>query len=736
MFADPLSAQTSSTPATQVTTGSPAGSPTGHPPSGHATSLRAADRPSNLSAGLAPLEDVAKQIAELDDAIAALQSKSSAAQPGPIDKKLAALRAQLAAFEPSVTLLGQVKSGKTTLVNAMAGWADLLPSDVTPWTSVVTSLHLRPKGHATAMQTSASFRFMTAEEWDRLLHKGGRIGEMAGRAGAESELQKIQTQITEMRHRAETRLGRKFELLMGQSHDYGYFDKNLIERYICLGDDFGIDDRDPEATDAQGRFADITRSADLYLGSDSLPCGLCLRDTPGVNDTFMMREQITIQALRDSSLCVVVLSAAQALSSVDLGLIRMLSTLQAEQAVIFVNRIDELADPAAQIPEIEASLRATLRTALRDGQSGDPVLPQILFGSAYWAARVLTGETEAMVPASSSALLNWAEHSARAPDAPERLTAVSSAQEMIWELSGLPALFEALSDRIATREAQPMLQQIAESAITLASAQEAAQGVAIAGTGSHGATAPLADLLPNLEALAARHLHALDAEVDTVLTAFAERADRAHATFVERATHALIAHLEDQGEGRVWSYDPAGLRILLRGAYSVMGTRVQNVARKRYEAAVTDAAGLLFDHFGEAVAGIRLAVPEPPAPGAPVALAQAIALDFNDSWWTGWWRRMRGYQAFAKTFRRLIEGETEDFMHQLKTVQTETLRRDMRARLAESLHTLCQIAAQIQEATDADPRAMLADDNGDTPVRHAALQVLLRHAQAPEAPAP
>ena len=65
MFADPLSAQTSSTPATQVTAGPPSGPPTGYPPSGHATSLRAADRPSNLSAGLAPLENVAKQIAEL-----------------------------------------------------------------------------------------------------------------------------------------------------------------------------------------------------------------------------------------------------------------------------------------------------------------------------------------------------------------------------------------------------------------------------------------------------------------------------------------------------------------------------------------------------------------------------------------------------------------------------------------------------------------------------------------------
>ena len=472
MLADPSPVQTSNAPAA-------AGRP-----SGQATSLRLADRPGNLAAGLEPLEQVAKQINDLDAALEALMSPDSDVQTGPLDKKLAALRAQLAAFEPSVTMLGQVKSGKTTLVNAMAGWADLLPSDVTPWTSVVTSLHLRPKGHATAMQTSASFRFMTSEEWDRLLHKGGRIGEMAGRAGADSELQKIQSQITEMRRRAETRLGRKFELLMGQSHDYGYFDKNLIERYICLGDDFGLDDSDPNAADAQGRFADITRSADLYLGSDSLPVGMCLRDTPGVNDTFMMREQITIQALRDSSLCVVVLSAAQALSSVDLGLIRMLSTLQAEQAVIFVNRIDELADPAAQIPEIEASLRATLQTALRDGQNGEVALPQILFGSAYWAARVLTGETEAMAPASSTALLNWAEHSARAADASARLTSVSSAQEMIWELSGLPALFEALSDRIATREARPLLKQVAESAITLASAQDAAQGIAIHGTAS------------------------------------------------------------------------------------------------------------------------------------------------------------------------------------------------------------------------------------------------------------
>ena len=101
----------------------------------------------------------------------------------------------------------------------------------------------------------------------------------------------------------------------------------------------------------------------------------------------------------------------------------------------------------------------------------------------------------------------------------------------------------------------------------------------------------------------------------------------------------------------------------------------------RYEAAVQDIAGLLYNAFGTAVEGIQLSVPEVPKVGSPVALGQAIALDFNDSWWTAWWRRTRGYKAFSKRFRSLIEGETEDFMTQLKTVQTADARRSMLARL-------------------------------------------------------
>ena len=51
-------------------------------------------------------------------------------------------------------------------------------------------------------------------------------------------------------------------MLLGQEHEYGYFDQNLIERYVCLGDDFDSDeDGDDPVAENQGRFADISKSA-------------------------------------------------------------------------------------------------------------------------------------------------------------------------------------------------------------------------------------------------------------------------------------------------------------------------------------------------------------------------------------------------------------------------------------------------------------------------------------------
>ena len=377
------------------------------------------------------------------------------------------LAMQLDMLQPSITMIGQVKAGKTSLVNAMTGFPDLLPADVNPWTSVVTSLHLSPTGFQES--TRARFTFFAEDEWSRLVNRGGRIGELASRAGADDELEKVRAQLNEMREKSRERLGKKFEMLLGQSHDYGFFDKPLIERYVCLGDDFELE---TDTTRGQGRFADITRSADLFIERPDLPMGLCIRDTPGVNDTFMMREQITIKAIRESRLCVVVLSAHQALSNVDLALIRLISNVKSREVIIFVNRIDELAKPSEQVPEIRASIRKTLA----DHQG--PVDAEIVFGSAYWANKALAGELSGMDEASTAALLDWAEAALKTgPRA-------GSPEGLIWELSGMPSLMRALSARIVEGVGNEALDRTAKSALNLVQAMRASGQIDLAEAGS------------------------------------------------------------------------------------------------------------------------------------------------------------------------------------------------------------------------------------------------------------
>jgi dynamin family protein len=646
------------------------------------TEIRSSMRPANLNSGLERLSDFADRASQLSDTLASLSGLTGKNTSRAVER----LRRDLNEFEPTITMLGQVKSGKTTLVNAMAGWADLLPSDVNPWTSVVTSLHLKPA--ARPAETGASFKFMTEKDWDRLLNQGGRIGELASRAGAESELAKIVDQIEKVREKAQQRLGRKFDLLLGDEHEYGYFDKNLLERYICLGDDFDEADGGSNTMD-QGRFADILSSADLNLNCATVPMAMCLRDTPGVNDTFMMREQVTIQAIRGSRLCVVVLSAGQALTSVDMGLIRLISNLKSRNVLIFVNRIDELPDPANQIPEIEKSIRATLR------EKHGPEDAKILFGSAYWANKVLTGDIEGMPDLSQQALFKWAEASL---DAEQSQT---KPHEMVWELSGMAGLFRALSDRIIDDYGDPFLKKTAAAATTIATSQQAVGSVRIEQKDTKESLSTY-EALAVFDKLTASHKDAFERDLDGTISEYHDRADRAHATFIDRALQSLLSHLEEHGKSMVWDYDPVGLRMLLRSAYSVFGKRVRTLADNRFEAAMTDTAVFYARVFGPSVEGIQISPPDMPDIPAPVSLGQTIALDFNDGWWVSWWNRIRGFNAFSKRFHNLIYRETEDFMTQLKSGQTDMVRDLMMAELTAYFEQHKDIIKEISIGPDQD----------------------------------
>ncbi|MBY6122718.1 dynamin family protein [Mameliella alba] len=589
--------------------------------------------------------DLAKRLADLDLRF------SEMAQCGEesIAHQARDYRRQIRAFEPSVTFIGQVKAGKTTLVNALTGWPDLLPADVNPWTSVVTSLHMSPQ--LKPQDRRAAFRFFTNEEWDHLIRQGGRVGEIAARAGADTELEKVRAQLDEMREKSKARLGRKFQMLLGQIHDYDTFDQELIQRYVCLGDDFW---EEADGSPDQGRFADITKSADLWFPGPDLPLSLCIRDTPGVNDTFMIREQITINALRGSRLCVMVLSAQQALSSVDLGLIRLISNVKSRDVIIFVNRIDELADPVSAVPEIHASILATLRRF--DG----PQEAEIIFGSGYWGHHAVAGRLDDLGSDSAEALVSWAE--AHVTGALAHLPP----QEIIWQLSGLPALGDAIAQRVEQGVGARLEQTLNVALDNLQTGKDIS--VPRDGSGRFEPRQPTMaapDIAHQLDRIEDRACAALESHLARMHEAFANRSDNARRAFLGRATGSLVKHLEHYGEGEVWTYDPSGLRMLLRSAYKVFVQGAGKAGTEVLAGAAEDIGALYRTAFALETDGPAIKPPPLPSAPAPISLGQTIALDLRGSWWARFWRRQRGYHAFADDFSRLIHEETKPVVEAL-----------------------------------------------------------------------
>jgi signal recognition particle receptor subunit beta len=647
-----------------------------------------------LECGLQDLRGFARSSATLCGALEALKSLGDENT----ERRAERLSRQLENFEPSVTMIGQIKSGKTTLVNALIGEPDLLPADVNPWTSVVTSLHLHPR--KPGFQNSASFRFFDQDEWDRLISGGGRIGELASRAGADDELEKIKLQVAEMREKSRARLGRKFELLLGQQRDYGYVDKDLIERYVCLGEHPDEEGALPGA-DEQGRFADITKSADLSMQRAALPMRLCIRDTPGVNDTFMMREQITIRAIRDSRICVVVLSAHQALTSTDMALIRLISNVKSRDVIIFVNRIDELSDPASQVGQIRQSIDDTLR------KHNGPAQVEVICGSALWASFALQSRLEDLPVGSKAALRNWSEfRSGGEGDAPNPPHLDETG---VWQLSGLPDLQQAIGMRVVNGMGAALLQRIGASAHNLLAGIAAADRV---GRGEDfkrpDRALDRANAHKAMREIVARHTRALSAEFDQILAAFGERMERVQESFLERATASLVVHLESYGELSPWTYDPAGLRVLLNASHKVLARKSQAAFEAATKAAASEVAQVYASAFSVGPRDFPISLPRAPQVPAPVSLARTIALDLSGSWWKRWWLQRRGYKAYAQSFHALIKSETDPVITELRDDLAKGVRDEACASFEAFLNELLSVFETLNRMQQAGPDEMQA----------------------------
>jgi GTP-binding protein EngB required for normal cell division len=354
------------------------------------------------------------------------------------DEKTAALLGDLAgALERSafkIAFAGQVKAGKSSLINVLVEQPELLPSDINPWTSVITRLHFGIPGEP---KSGAAFTFFAPGEWARL-SAGGKTRELTDRAFPDFNWEALKLQVETLKARAAAKIGPRFEELLGTVHSYPATDVKLLNRYVGAGNIDGLSEED-----RAGEFSDITKTADLFFDLAAFDFPAIVIDTPGVNDPFLIRDEITRQNLEDADICVAVLTARQPLSDADLGLLRVLKGLRKDRLIVFINKADELEGGAG----IEGGLIRQVSAVLQREFPASDI--QLILGSAAWANQALG---KAGSGAAEPAFAFLEAGGGFLPEVSDLLESPSSKSNELLDRSGLPSLAVAISDAMERGE--------------------------------------------------------------------------------------------------------------------------------------------------------------------------------------------------------------------------------------------------------------------------------------------
>ncbi|HEX6001658.1 MAG TPA: dynamin family protein [Hyphomicrobiaceae bacterium] len=587
---------------------------------------------------------------------------------------LDASRHQLDERSCRIAVIGQIKAGKSTFINALARRPGLLPTDINPWTVVVTALHFRngpiPPEHA------AVFHLFSVDEWAELADGGGRLRELTERLvpGFQSDLLRAQLEV--MRKRAERRLGPKFDELLGQCHRYKSVTPQLLTDYVSAGDD--------DIWPGQRRhYSDITRSADLYFNDSPFAFPITLIDTPGTNDPFLVRDEITRRSLESPDIYVFVVSAMQPLSASDIAMLRLLNGLHKDRIVVFINRADQLPGLNDDAESLKAEIEKRLSAEL-------PSLNiPVVYGSAWLGnLRLQAAEGDLTVAASADVAPQLAPAPALPPSRPALSARPGCAAPdgdaartvlPVHMRSGMTEVSAAITKLMSTSGIASLLRQIA---VCLAELVRSADVTGRAELESINAmidarrqeSAALRDRVEEEErSLAAfeDHAGALRAsfeEVDVhfrevVATASRVLRDRLFAevrNFAVREADALQEVLRENPRRWTWRCDVMPLRDELEAVY-LASFRQAASEIERVEQFLYPQLRLIVSSLLPSYHATLLDVPAWPEGFTPsvAPLGDRVAVDLDVAWWRRWFAGGRVAKERANHLRSLIE---EDFL--------------------------------------------------------------------------
>jgi Dynamin family len=601
----------------------------------------------------------------------------------------------LARLTCRVAVVGQVKSGKSSFINVLVQRPGLLPTDVNPWTTAITHLHF---GRSDApANVAAEFTFFDPNEWEHLANGGGYIRELTQRLVPGFEVELLKKHVDTMRRRSEERLGATLGELLGRKHVFSSLSTEVLERYVCSGATGLTDTR----AEQKGLYSDIVKWADLYFASNDFSFPTTIIDTPGTNDPFLVRDEITRRALETADIYIVVLTARQALSSADVALLRILRGLHKERIAVFINRIDELGDVVRDTPTIVQQVRSGLQREFPTSE-----IP-IVAGSAFWARTATSGSAAEISHELSVRAKAYAAHLAQQADS--RLTNVmigpnESGARTLLQCSGLPTLSQVLAELTLHSHAGYVLKQIARSfyelvQVGLNAASHEIKILEIEGKSNITQHQQREEELRSIDAESAE-IERLTAALQSLLLDLQTRTTKViedrRDMMLETLRDAVLGFSEMQCEdlrqaiadgqgGRVWKCETTTLRQALE-QYFVSSCREAEQEIGRLEGdTFPKLRQFLSHHYPQwrqpAEEGDGGAA-ELPSLGA---LSQVVALDLEEPWWKRWWLSMRSSDERVAALDRLIKQEFYPIVDELV--------------LAARLHLESQQSSTLKRAT-------------------------------------
>ena len=236
----------------------------------------------------------------------------------------------------TIGVIGQMKCGKSTFLNAFVFEDDVLPSATTPMTAALSVITYGKDKKIVA-------EFYTQDEWaEQKMQAARSLEDVAGNTLEESKVKAAKELVEKS-----VKLGSSLTSYLGKTQDDSF--ENLIE-YVG----------------ADGKYISITKSVTIYYPKDYLK-GVEIVDTPGFNDPIVSREERTKAFLKKADVVLLMLYAGRPFDATDRDILfKNVGQCGTGRVLIGINKYDIPYENGELESEIKDYVKEQLRRACKE----------------------------------------------------------------------------------------------------------------------------------------------------------------------------------------------------------------------------------------------------------------------------------------------------------------------------------------------------------------------------------